>query len=573
MLVLAAAGAPAWGQADDRTAARDRAFAALLTGAELRGFFTSGEVTPDRPLQEDSYEIRRAAPVGGDFWEIEVRIRYGDNDVTVPLRLKVLWAGDTPVITVTDLPVPGLGVFTSRVLFHGNDYAGTWSAGDHGGQMFGRVLRAGAGDGGGTVNWPSFRGPSARGISEGFATAATWDVEAGTNVRWSTPIAGLAHSAPVVWGDRVYVTSAVRAEEGDAELTVGLYGDIEPVEDDAVHRFVVHAIDKTTGDVVWTRHAWEGVPAVKRHPKGSHAASTPATDGAHVVAFFGTEGLYCYDADGELAWKRDFGRLDSGYFMVPDAQWGFASSPVIHEDLVLVQCDVQGDSFIAALALDDGSEVWRTPRDEVPTWGTPTVDVRPGRSQVIANGWKHIGGYDLRTGTELWRLRGGGDIPVPTPVVAHDLVFITNAHGRQAPIYAIDVGASGDITDVLDDNVAWWRRRRGNYMQTPLVHGDYLYCCADAGILACYEATTGREIYRERLAEGRTGFTASPVAADGKLYLTAETGEVHVVALGPEFEVLAVNDLGEECLATPAISEGVLLFRARRTLFAVGDRE
>ncbi|MCZ6599069.1 MAG: PQQ-binding-like beta-propeller repeat protein, partial [Planctomycetota bacterium] len=286
-------------------------------------------------------------------------------------------------------------------------------------------------------NWPSFRGPQASGVAEGYPTPVTFDVEAGTNVRWKTPIPGLAHSSPVIWGDHVYLTTAVKTGAEEAELKVGLYGNIFPVQDEGAHELRVLCLDKGSGRILWTRTAFEGVPQVMRHPKGSHAACTPATDGEHVVAFFGSEGLYCYDAEGKQLWKKDLGPLDSGYYLMPKAQWGFASSPVIHEDLVLVQCDVNGDSFVAALKLADGTELWRTPRDDVPTWGSPTVDVREGRSQVIVNGFKHIGGYDLRTGAELWKLEGGGDIPVPTPIVAHDLVFITNAHGTMAPIYAI----------------------------------------------------------------------------------------------------------------------------------------
>jgi outer membrane protein assembly factor BamB len=284
------------------------------------------------------------------------------------------------------------------------------------------IILGGAGEG----DWPSFRGAGGAGVADGGPTVTTWNVETGEHVRWKTPIPGLAHSSPVIAGDRLFVTTAVR--EGDsAELTVGLYGDIRPVDDEGMHAFKVYCLDRATGAIRWERTAIEAVPKIKRHPKGSHAASSPATDGRFVVAFFGSEGLYCYDVDGDLKWSKDLGVLDSGFYMVPDAQWGFASSPIIHGDMVILQCDVQKDSFLAALKLETGEELWRTPRDEVPTWATPTVDVRPDRKQVICNGWKHIGGYDLETGEALWSLRGGGDIPVPRPVVAHDLVYITPA--------------------------------------------------------------------------------------------------------------------------------------------------
>ena len=218
--------------------------------------------------------------------------------------------------------------------------------------------------------------------------------------------------------------------------------------------------------------------------------------------------------------------------------------------------------------------MWRTPRDEVPTWGSPTVHVGPGRTQVIVNGYKHIGGYDFRTGAELWRLAGGGDIPVPTPVVGHDMVYITNAHGRQAPIVAVRLDAVGDLGDTSSDSanphVAWCHERGGNYMQTPLVYGPYLYLCSDGGTLSCLEASTGEYLYRERL-KVRGSLTASPVAANGMIYLPAESGQVAVVKSGPEFEVVAVNDLGESCLAAPAIAQGELFFRTRHHLVAISE--
>ncbi len=424
------------------------------------------------------------------------------------------------------------------------------------------------------VNWPSFRGPHASGVAEGFKTPQRWSVPKGQNIRWKVPVAGLGHSGPIVWKDRIFLTTAVQAK-GQAELKPGLYGDIAPVEADTINRWLVYCFDRTTGKLLWERTAHEDVPRTKRHPKSSHANPTPATDGQHVVAFFGSEGLYCYDLSGNLLWKKDMGLLDAAFYRSPAAQWGFASSPVIHDGLVIVQCDVMKNSFLAALDITDATEVWRTPRDDVPTWATPTIDARADRTQVIVNGYKHIGGYDVRTGKPLWRLSGGGDIPVPTPVVKHGLIYITSAHGRQSPIYAVRVDATGDITlagtETTNEHIAWSHRRRGNYMQTPIVYGKHVYLCSDSGVMSCLDAGTGRYLYRHRLGVG-AGFTASPVAADGKIYLTAESGEVVVVAAGPKYEVIAVNDLGETCLATPAISQGELFFRTRHHLVAVSDR-
>lgn len=437
------------------------------------------------------------------------------------------------------------------------------------------LLAQGGGGSRKDTNWPSFRGVNASGVAEGHDTPTAWNVEEKKNVAWKTPIPGLGHSSPIVWGDRIFVTTAVSGKE-NPELKVGLYGNIEPVQDDTVHQWKVYCLDKKTGKVLWQKTAHQGVPKVKRHTKATQANSTMATDGKDVVAFFGSEGLYCYDLSGNLRWKKDLGLLDSGFFMMPEAQWGFASSPILHDGKVLVQCDVQKGSFVAAFDVKDGREIWRTPRADVPTWSTPTVyRDSAGRTQLIVNGWKHIGGYDANTGKELWRLTGGGDIPVPTPVVGHGLIYITNAHGRMAPIYAIRDSATGDLSSTESaaaaPHIAWSLTREGAYMQTPLVYGDYLYNCRDNGILSCYEAKTGKRIYQERLGTGRTGFTASSVAASGKLYLTSEEGDIYVVQAGPEFKLLSVNPMGEICMATPALSEGTVFFRTQGHLVAIRE--
>jgi len=414
---------------------------------------------------------------------------------------------------------------------------------------------------------------NASGVADGFPTASKWNVETGENIRWKADIPGLGLSSPIVWGDRIYVTTAV-PDSGSADLRVGLYGAIEPVKEDTPQSFRVLCLDKKTGKVLWDKEAYKGVPKIKRHTKASHANSTPATDGKHVVAFFGAEGLYCFTADGDLKWKKDLGLLDSGYYVVPEAQWGFGNSPIIYEDKVVLQVDVQKDSFVAVLNIADGKEVWRTSREEVPTWCTPTILKTAEQTQVICNGHKHIGGYYFATGKKVWWMKGAGDIPVPTPVIAHDLIYLTSAHGQDAPLYVVKTSAAGDITlpNVGDSNdyIAWSKSRRGNYMQTPLIYGDHLYMCADNGIHTVYEAKTGKQLIRERIGGGKTGFTASMIAADGKIYVTSEEGDVYVLKAGQEHEILATNALGNVAMATPAASEGLLLFRTSKNLIAVG---
>ena len=421
-------------------------------------------------------------------------------------------------------------------------------------------------------NWPSYRGHKASGLSA-VSGPVIWDVGAGKNIKWSAAIPGLGLSSPVIWGDHVFLTTAV-ADAGDAELKVGLYGDIASADDNGPQSWRVICLNKNTGKILWEKEVLQGLPKVKRHTKSSHANCTAATDGKHLVAFFGSEGLYCLDFKGEILWSKSLGVLDSGYFRMPSAQWGFASSPIIHGNRVLVQCDIQKQSFLTSLDIATGNEVWRTPRNEVPTWSTPAILEQPGKpTQIVVNGFKHMGAYDFLTGKEVWKLKGGGDIPVPTPVFAHGLTFITNAHGRMSPIYAVPLHAKG-VVDPQDspESVAWWIKRGGNYMQTPIVVGDLLFACSDSGILTCFDAKTGTQHFKQRLRKGRRGFgfTASPVSDGSKLYYATEDGRIFIVAAEIPFRLLGDIPLGEtSCMASPALADGVLYVRTRDELIAI----
>lgn len=429
-----------------------------------------------------------------------------------------------------------------------------------------------------STNWPSFRGPGGLGVATG-STPVSWNADPGAgpirNIRWKTPIPGLSHSSPVIWGDRLFVTSAI-SSVGEAPLKVGLYGSGDSAEDDAEQRWAVYCLDKRSGKVLWERDARKGKPRSRRHTKATHANTTVATDGSRLAAFFGSEGLYVYDLDGRLLWQKDLGVFDvgpQGY----DLQWGNASSPVLDGDTVILQCDQKKGSFLVAFSLRDGKELWRTPRDGVSnqSWATPAVIRTAGRAQVVCNGWPYIAGYELENGKELWRLKSGGDIPVPTPILAHGLIFVTNAHGGPAPLYAIRPDASGDISlrgdERTSSGVVWSEPRNGAYMQTPLVYEDLLYSCSDRGVLKAFDARTGRLQYTQRLGSGTTGFSSSPVAAAGKIYLASEEGEVYVIRPGAAFEQLAMNRLGEITMATPAISGNALYYRTRGHIVAITE--
>jgi len=420
-------------------------------------------------------------------------------------------------------------------------------------------------------NWPSFRGPNASGIADERPLPTSWDANKSVNILWRTPLPGLGHSSPVVWDERVFVTLAISGALKPAYNPKN--DDVQPARDDSVHQWRVYCLDKRTGKILWSRTAHQGVPKVKRHVKASQANATPATDGRVVVVSFGSEGLYCYDLDGTLLWKQDLGILDPGYAGQPDLSWGYASSPVIYRDLVIVQCDIQKDSFIAAFSVKDGTRVWRARRDELPSWSTPVVYEGKTRVELVTSGSKYYRGYDPLTGRELWRLRDDTEVKVPSPVIAHDLFYLSGGNPRGREFYVVRPDASGDISVPQGRDstasVAWRKSRGSPYTPTPIVYGGYLYICNDNGVLTVYDAKSGAQVYVHRLGTTHSTFSASPIAGRGQLYFASEDGEVFVVKAGPVYELLATNQMGEPLMATPAVSDGVIFIRGQRQILAV----
>jgi len=427
--------------------------------------------------------------------------------------------------------------------------------------LLGVRARAGATE----TNWPSFRGPLAAGVADGFPLPAEW------MVRWKSPVAGLGHSSPIIWGNRLLVATAVNSA-GKSQLKLGLYGDRDAAEETEEQAWKVLCFDKRSGKLLWEQTARKAIPRASRHMKATQANTTLSTDGKVVVAFFGSEGLYCYSLEGKLLWSKDFGVINISKYGVG---WGYASSPTLHGDRILLQCDAPDNPFLAAVKISNGEEIWRTKRGDVceRCWATPYVYEQAGRTQVIANGWPYVASYDFSTGKELWRLKAGGDNPIPTPFSAQSLIYVANGHGSDAPVWAIRPEASGDITPaegaLSSKFVVWSDHRNGAYIQTPIVYRDCLYSGANNGILKCYDAGSGKLHYQQRLGSGTTGFSASPVAGDGKIYCTDEDGDVHIIGAGAEFRSVAINKLEEPVMATPAVSEGVLYFRTLSSLIAV----
>lgn len=424
-------------------------------------------------------------------------------------------------------------------------------------------------------NWPQFRGPAGQGIADGFPTRANWNLDAAAGktegLLWRTEVPGLGHCSPIIWKDRIYLATAV-PKSGKPSLRIGLYGDIKPAKDDEEQRWLVQCFEKKNGKLKWEQMIRQAKPSTVRHEKASHANTTLVTDGKHLIGFFGADGLYCLNMKGKLLWQKDLGRINVTWRSVA---WGFSSSPALHKDRIVVQCDDPKDPFIAALNLKDGQELWRTSRKGASenSWGTPLIHSDGARTQIVANGYPYIASYDLETGKELWRLKGGGDIPVPMPFVADGLIVLTNSHGGKTPLFAVRPSATGDIslTDgaTSNDGVAWSAPNGGAYISTPVMYNGYLYVANYNGLLRCFDFKTGEKMFEERLGTDAV-CSASLVAADGKIYCPTEDGVVYVLKAGPKLEVLAKNNLGEPCLATPAISQGVMYFRTSGSLMAIG---
>jgi len=426
-----------------------------------------------------------------------------------------------------------------------------------------------------TGSWPSFRGPQASGVADGQHLPERWSVASGENVLWRTPIPGLAHSSPIVWGDRLFVTSAVSTDP-QASFKPGLYGDGDASSDRSRQKWTLFALDRRTGTILWQRVAFEGLPIDKRHMKSTYASATPATDGRIVVAWFGSQGLYAFDVDGTLRWKVDLGRMNMGAYDIPTFEWGPASSPIIWNGLVIVQVDTQADSFVLALNAETGETVWKTARAELPSWGTPTVAATAAGPRLVTNAANFIRGYDPRTGAEVWTLGGSSKITAPTPVFADGLFVIASGRAPERPIFVVRADARGDITPAsgktTSDGVVWSRTGRGPYMPTPLVYRGIVYVLANNGVFDAYDLASGDEIYRQRLARVGNGFSASPVAADGRIFLCNEDGDVLIVEAGRTFRQVAMNEMGELVMATPALSRGAIYVRTARSVVAIGDR-
>jgi outer membrane protein assembly factor BamB len=435
------------------------------------------------------------------------------------------------------------------------------------------TLPAGAGD-----NWPSFRGGPQPTIAEEATLPDTWDQK--TNVLWSAEIPGDGWSSPVVWGRRVFVTSALSDKKGEKHKK-GLYiDDLKGKVPPGQIRWLVTCLDRDTGKMLWQREAFKGSGELL-HIKNSHASETPVVDQDHVYAYFGNVGLVCYDHEGKEQWRKKWPVYKTAM------DWGMAASPAVADGKLYVVNDNENHSFLTCLDGRTGGQLWEVQREEKSNWATPFIWRHDNRTEIVTAGQQRVRSYDLN-GKLLWELKGMTMPCIPTPFAHGGLLYVTSGYVMNAklrPIYAIRPGAEGDITppvstdssksnDYLTDvnpGLAWYRRLGGPYHPTPLIVGDYLYVLLDRGYLSCYDAKTGKIIYeKERL--GPAAFTASPWTYGGKIFCLSEDGDTIVVQAGKDFKVVGKNPLDEMAMATPALASGSLFLRTQSKLYCLRQK-
>jgi len=415
--------------------------------------------------------------------------------------------------------------------------------------------------------WPKWRGPDDNGMAQSDAPLHWSDTE---NIKWKAAIPGRGHSSPVLWGDKIFVTTAVptapagaagaaqRRRRGDPSG-----GDTGPKPE---HKFVLICLDKTTGKVLWERTAKTAAPHEGFHNRyGSFASNSPVTDGRRVYAFFGSRGIYCYDLNGKLIWEKDF-----DVKMKMRLGFGEGTAPVLSGDVLALNFDQEAGSFIAALDKNTGKELWRTSRDEPSAWAMPLVVDYAGGKQVVVSATNKVRSYDLKTGKLIWECAGLGVNAIPAPVRQDDVVYVMTGF-REPNLMAIKLGRTGDLTGT--DAVLWSNKRGNSYTPSPVLYDNKLYTLTDTGMVSCYNAKTGAPYYQMTRLPKPYSFKSSPIGVNGKLYMASEDGDVVVVKMGEKFEVLATNTMADEFfVATPAVADGEMFLRGQNTLYCISEK-
>ena len=395
-------------------------------------------------------------------------------------------------------------------------------------------------------DWPHWRGPNDDGMARGDAPLRWSDEE---HIAWKAAVPGRGHSSPVLWADRIFLTTAVPVGDASGRSLVE-------------HKFTVLAYDRKTGKLIWEKVARTAKPHEMHHPQyGSFASNSPITDGKRVYAFFGSRGLFCYTLAGELVWQRGFTALSMF------REFGEGAWTALDGEKLLVLLDQEGDSYLLALDKNTGRELWRTPRQGNTNWSGPYVTSHEGRKQVIVSASREVCAYDLETGKQIWSARGLGQNTIPAPLAWDGLVFVMSGF-RNPNMMAIRLGREGDLTGT--DAIVWQNQRGNSYTPSPVLHDGRIYMLTDSGMLSCLDAKTGRPYYQQQRLPKPYNFKASPVGANGKLYLASENEDVIVVRMGEKFEVLATNTLKDQTfIGTPAIADNQIYLRGQNTLYAI----
>jgi len=410
-------------------------------------------------------------------------------------------------------------------------------------------------------DWSRWRGPENNGMARGDVPTEWSDTK---NVAWKVAIPGRGHSSPVIWGNKLFVTTAVPLRDVESRASGGRSGGGAGggAGLGKEYSFRLLCLDRNTGKILWEREATKSVPHEGYHGRyGSFASNTPVTDGKHVVAFFGSRGIYVYDLEGKLAWEKKFGPMEMRL------GFGEGVAPTLDGNALYLKFDQEKGSHLLVLDKASGKELWRVDRDEVSSWSQPFIVTHDGRKQVVVSASSKVRSYDAATGKLLWESAGLGTNVIPAPVTQDGIVYVMSGH-REPNLLAIRLGREGDLTG--SDAILWKNDRGNSYTPSPVLHDGKLYMLTDNGMLSCLNAKTGEPYYRQQRLPKPYNFKASPVGVNGKLYLASEEGDVIIVKMGEKYEVLAINEMPDQMfIATPAVAEGNLYLRSQNTLYCI----
>ncbi len=419
------------------------------------------------------------------------------------------------------------------------------------------------------TNWPQFRGSDSRGVSADDPNLPmSWS--ATENVQWKTDLPGMSWASPVVWGEKVFLSSVI--SEGAVETVKrGLYfGGNRPETTTDPHRWMAYGIDAGSGKIAWEKQLHRGTPETPRHLKNSYLSETPVTDGEHVFIHVGYLGTWCLDHDGNEVWKRDRNPYKTRF------GWGTASSPVLHKGRLYFVNDNDERSTLVCLDKTNGKTIWEIEREEPSNWATPFIWENEKRTEIITNGRKKIRSYDL-DGKVLWEIADMSSIVIPTPFTGHGLLYLTSGYvgDENRPTYAVRPGAMGDISlkegETSNEFIAWYHPQAGPYNPSPLLYKDLYYTLMDRGFLTCHDAKSGAEVYgKQRFEVGASAFTASPWGYNNRIFCLSEDGDCFVIEHGREYKIVGKNSIGELCMATPAIAQSSLFIRTDKRLYRIG---